>query len=140
MAHILLVDDDVPLRGILAKSLTYAGHTVIQAADGLQGVELARATTLDLVVTDLLMPVQEGVETIATLRHEHPQLPIIAISGGVTNSPLYLEIAEKIGANLILPKPFTPPELLQAIAGVLAKATPLRRPLVREDSQTPSEA
>ena len=121
MAQILLIDDDELLRGVLAKALGHVGHTVIQAADGQQGVELARAATLDLVITDLVMPVQEGVETILTLRREKPTLPIIAISGGVTNSKLYLEIAGKVGAKRILAKPFTPQELAVAIDEVLAE-------------------
>ena len=121
MAQILLIDDDDLLRGVLAKALGHVGHTVIQAADGQQGVELARATALDLVITDLVMPVQEGVETILTLRRERPNLPIIAISGGVSNSQLYLEIAGKVGAKRILPKPFTPQELTALIDEVLAE-------------------
>ena len=124
MARILLIDDDELLRGVLAKSLAHAGHTVIQAADGQQGVELARATAVDLVITDLIMPVQEGVETIMTLRRERPALPIVAISGGMSNSKLYLEIAAKIGAKRILPKPFTPTELLAVIDEVLASGQP----------------
>ena len=124
MARILLIDDDELLRGVLAKSLAHAGHTVIQAADGQQGVELARATAVDLVITDLIMPVQEGVETIMTLRRERPALPIVAISGGMSNSKLYLEIAAKIGAKRILPKPFTPTELLAVIDDVLASGQP----------------
>jgi DNA-binding response OmpR family regulator len=121
MAQILLIDDDDMLRGVLAKALGHVGHTVIQAGDGQLGVELARAAALDLVITDLVMPVQEGVETILALRREHPALPIIAISGGLSNSQLYLEIAEKIGAKRILPKPFTPQELSAVIDEVLAE-------------------
>lgn len=124
MAQILLIDDDDLLRGVLAKALVHAGHVVIQASDGQQGVELARATTVDLVITDLIMPVQEGVETIVTLRRERPALPIIAISGGVTHSKLYLDIAAKIGARRILAKPFTPQELLAAIDEVFGGKPP----------------
>jgi DNA-binding response OmpR family regulator len=121
MAQILLIDDDNLLRGVLAKALGHAGHTVIQAIDGQQGVELSRAATIDLVITDLLMPVKEGVETIIALRRERPQLPIIAMSGGASHSPLYLDIAKKIGAKRILPKPFTPQELTALIQEVLAE-------------------
>src|SRR4051812_19061949 len=121
MAQILLIDDDDLLRGVLAKALGHAGHTVIQAIDGQQGVELARVASVDLVITDLLMPVQEGVETIIMLRRERPQLPIIAMSGGVSNSPLYLEIAAKVGAQRILAKPFSPQELTKLIAQILAE-------------------
>ena len=124
MAQILLIDDDDLLRGVLAKALGHAGHDVIQAADGQQGIELSRATTVDLVITDLIMPVKEGVETIVQLRRERPQLPIIAISGGVTNSEVYLKIAAKIGAKRILAKPFTPQELLATIREVLGEEPP----------------
>lgn len=119
MARILLIDDDELLRDVLAKSLQHAGHAVIQASDGQQGVDLFHATEIDIVITDLVMPVQEGVETIIKLRRENPTLPIIAISGGVTNSRTYLDMAGKLGAKRILAKPFTPSELLQAIAEVL---------------------
>lgn len=119
MARLLLIDDDASLRGVLAKSLGYAGHQVLEAGDGQQGLDLVEATPIDLVITDLIMPVQEGVETIVRLRRSHAHVPIIAISGGSTNSALYLEIANKIGAKRILAKPFTPQELLQVIDTVL---------------------
>lgn len=137
MPRILLIDDDEMLRTVLAKGLTHAGHTVIQAADGQRGVELARVTEIDLVITDLVMPVQEGVETIMMLRRERPQLPVIAISGGVSNSPLYLEIAARIGARRILAKPFLPQELLQIINQVLAETAANRAPT--PDERDPSQ-
>lgn len=121
MARILIIDDDELLRGVLAKALAHGGHSVIQASDGRQGVELARVTSVDLVISDLIMPVQEGVETIMTLRRERPQLPVIAMSGGASNSKLYLDIAGKIGAKRVLSKPFTPKQLLDVIGEVLAE-------------------
>jgi DNA-binding response OmpR family regulator len=124
MAKILLIDDDELLRRVLSKALEYAGHTIIQAADGQQGIELARATGVELVITDLVMPVREGVETILQLRRERPALPIIAISGDHSNSKLYLEIAAKIGAKRILSKPFAPAELLKLVDSVLASGDP----------------
>ena len=123
MFRILLIDDDDLLRGVLAKALGHAGHTVIQASDGRLGVELARATPVDLVITDLVMPVQEGVETILQLRREQPLLPVIAISGGLSNSKLYLDIAAKIGARRVLAKPFTPRELIDQIEEVMREAS-----------------
>jgi DNA-binding response OmpR family regulator len=121
MARILLIDDDDLLRGVLAKALHHAGHEIIQASDGKLGVDLARATQVDLVITDLIMPVQEGVETIMTIHQERPRLPIIAMSGGVSNSGLYLEIAGKMGARRVLAKPFTPKELSEVIDEVMAE-------------------
>jgi DNA-binding response OmpR family regulator len=122
MSRILIIEDDNSLRTVLAKALARAGHEVFQASDGKVGVDLARVTPLDLVITDLIMPIQEGVETILILRKELPTLPIIAISGGVPNSPIYLNIAEKVGARQILTKPFTAAEMLAAIAEVLPPA------------------
>ena len=119
MANILLIDDDELLRGALVQSLVNAGHQVIEAPDGLRGCEIARSSSIDIVVTDLVMPVQEGVETIMTLRRERPRLPIIAMSGGLTHSKLYLDIAGKIGAKCMLPKPFTPRTLVALIDQVL---------------------
>jgi DNA-binding response OmpR family regulator len=119
MARILLIDDDDPLRTVMARAIQRGGHEVIEAVDGRQGVELFHATEVDLVITDLIMPGQEGVETIVQLRRARPSLPIIAISGGVSNSKLYLEIAAKIGARSILSKPFEVAELLARINDVL---------------------
>jgi DNA-binding response OmpR family regulator len=119
MANVLLIDDDEMLRTVLAIAIEQAGHSVLQAEDGQKGVELSRAANIDIVVTDLIMPVQEGVETIMTLRRERPRLPIIAISGGVSNSKLYLDIAGKIGAKRMLPKPFAPRQLVALIEEIL---------------------
>ena len=128
MATILLIDDDELLRGALVQSLVNAGHKVIEASDGRQGCELARSMSVDLVLTDLVMPVQEGVETIMTLRRERPRLPVIAMSGGVTNSKLYLDIAGKIGAKRMLPKPFMPKTLIILVDQVLAEEAQRERP------------
>lgn len=122
MARILLIDDDDALRTVMAKAIVHGGHQVIEATDGKQGVELFHATEVDLVITDLIMPVQEGVETILQLRRARPELPIIAISGGVSNSKLYLDIAAKIGARHILAKPFGMSDMLAAINAALPAA------------------
>lgn len=124
MARILLIDDDDALRGVIAQNLALAGHTVIEAADGRQGVNLFHAAPVDLVLTDLVMPGKEGVETIIELHREQPELPIIAMSGGMPRSSMYLEIAAKLGARRALAKPFTPQELLKVIADVLAAPAP----------------
>jgi len=121
MARILLIEDDDLLRDVLAQSLIAAGHEVVQASNGEEGVQLFRAAPTDVVVTDLVMPVQEGVETIMQLRACRRDLPIIAMSGGVPNSKLYLSIAGRMGAQRILAKPFTPAQLLAAIDEALAR-------------------
>jgi len=123
MSRILIIEDDAPLREVLATILTNAGHTVTQATEGRQGCAVFHAAPTDLVLTDLIMPGQEGIETIVQLRRSHPHLPIIAMSGGTTHAKSYLAIAAKLGANRTLPKPFTPAQLLRTIAEVLAETT-----------------
>lgn len=122
MARILIIEDDELLRGVLAHALELAGHSVVQADNGQTGVTLFRESPPDLVITDLVMPVQEGVETIMQLRKRSRDVPIIAMSGGVTNAKTYLDLAGKLGAKRMLAKPFTPSFLLQVIDEVLAEA------------------
>ena len=119
MARILLIDDDNALREILAMALTEAGHVVTQARDGTEGVDLFRIEPTDLIITDLIMPGREGIETIMVLRREYPALPVIAISGGMTNSEFYLKLAAGLGARRTLAKPFAFAELLGAVDEVL---------------------
>jgi len=121
MARILIIDDDDALRSVIAQNLTLAGHTVLQAGDGNQGIALAKAEQVDLVLTDLVMPGKEGVETIIELHRENPTLPIIAMSGGMPRSQMYLQIATKLGARQTLAKPFTPQDLISAIDRVLSE-------------------
>ncbi len=124
MARILIIEDDDLLRTLLVQTLTHSGHTVYQAADGRQGCDLFLATSPDLVLTDIIMPGQEGIETIVKLRHQQPRVAIIAMSGGATHSKFYLDIAAKLGARRILAKPFTPEELSSIINEVLAEVNP----------------
>jgi CheY-like chemotaxis protein len=116
MPSILLIEDDDLFRQSLAEALTEQNYTVTQAADGAKGVTLFRAAPTDLVLTDIVMPNQEGLETIKALRRDHPKLGIIAMSGGLAlNVPLYLKVAGALGANRMLPKPFDLPTLMTAI-------------------------
>ncbi len=129
MARILRIDDDNSLRKIMAMALSDAGHQVMQAKDGIEGVACFRAGQFDLVITDLIMPKKEGIETITDLRRDSPGLPIIAISGDLKNSALYLQLAKQIGATRTLLKPFGLAVLQRAVAEILAEtaATP-RKP------------
>ncbi len=123
MPSLLLIDDDDAVRELLAHALAHAGYTVLQARNGREAAELFRVEPPDAVITDIIMPGREGIETIRTLRRDRPRLPIIAISGGATNSPLYLEIAAKLGACRVLAKPFDPLELVHAVDDALAEAS-----------------
>lgn len=122
MPSILLIEDDDDFREALANARTEHGYTVTRAADGAKGVKLFRAAPTDLVLTDIVMPNQEGLETIEALRRDHPKLGIIAMSSGLAHdAPLYLKVAGALGANRKLQKPFGFPTLMAAIADVLAE-------------------
>ena len=102
--------------------LKRAGHEVVEAPDGIEGIRLYREKQPQLVITDIVMPKKEGLETILDLKREDPQVKIIAISGGGRVGPeSYLDIAEGFGANRVLTKPFNNKELLEAIHDLLDK-------------------
>jgi len=120
MAKLLVIDDDENMRGFLSDILSMAGHTVSTAVDGQEGLAKFLLTKYDLVVTDIVMPNKEGIEVIRDLRHHNPEIKIIAISGGLNSSDFYLEIAQKLGADLSIKKPFSHnSELLEAINKLL---------------------
>ena len=129
MPSILLIEDDDLLREALADALTARGYTVMQATDGEQGVKLFRTGPTDLVITDMVMPNKEGIETIGDLRREDPNVGIIAMSGGLAHdAPLYLKLAGSLGATRTLKKPFGLPALLTAIEETLADRDREKRP------------
>lgn len=122
MAHILLIDDDDIFRDVLASALEQSGHTVRQATNGNEGLRLYREQPADLVLTDIVMPEKEGLDTIRDLHRDFPTARIIAMSGGLAHDPkLYLHMAEKFGAKAVLAKPFHLSDLAQAVEAALAK-------------------
>jgi CheY-like chemotaxis protein len=121
MFRILVIDDELLVLEIISKVLSRAGYQVTAVTDGQLGLDAYAQDTYDLVITDLVMPEKEGIETIRELLKLSPELRIIAISGGgAVQSELYLHLAEKFGAKKILRKPFTHNELLAAVSDVLA--------------------
>lgn len=123
MAHILIIDDEDMVRMVLRQSLEKVGHTVTEAGNGARGMAALREGGIDLVITDIVMPVKEGVETIAEIRADHPDLPIIAVSGGGRIGPEnYLDAATRLGANYAFAKPFDRKELLLTVAQCLSQA------------------
>ena len=121
----LLVDDDDGIREIATLCLRSIGFTVHTAKNGKDASKLFRATVPDVVITDLMMPEQDGLETIIELRKLNPKIKIIAMSGGGRMSLMdVLNLAKKLGATATLAKPFSMDELRLAITDVLA-APPL---------------
>jgi PAS domain S-box-containing protein len=116
-ARILVADDEAGVRSYLRGVLEEAGYQVLEAADGDQALKEARAGHVDLVITDLVMPGREGLETIRALRKEAAGVGIIAISGAL--GPEFLEIARVLGAQAVLPKPLDAGQLLAKVAEVL---------------------
>lgn len=125
MARILLIDDDDAFRGTLWQVLEREGYQVEEARDGLEGLQHYRAAPTDLIITDILMPEQEGLETIRRLREEHPEAKIIAISGGGWKGTLdFLPLAKRFGAQHTLWKPFPRERLLDAVHALLEHQPP----------------
>ena len=116
---------------MLRLTLAQIGHEVTEAAEGGQALELYGPGRFDLVVTDLIMPGKEGIETIIALRKMDPLVKIIAMSGGgrVTTCD-YLQIARQVGAKKLLVKPFSRDDIKNAIESVLTPPdTPPKPPV-----------
>jgi DNA-binding response OmpR family regulator len=110
---ILIIDDEPMIRHLAARILARAGYRTVCAANGIQGLALFRRERPALVITDLIMPEREGIETIRCILREGAGTPIIAISGGtLTGTADFLAMARELGASAILRKPFEPIELL----------------------------
>ena len=125
MTRILLIDDDDAIRDAVEFLLTVSGFVVSTAANGREGLRRYEQHKPDLVITDILMPEMEGVETTLLLRKLDPGVPILAISGGWSGassdrhlSPL--DLVAKLGATEILAKPFGDEELLRTLRRCLA--------------------
>ena len=117
MTHILIIDDDDPFRAMLRAMLQRVGYEVTEAVNGQQGLRVFNERPVDLVITDMLMPVMPGSKFISTLRNDHPSVKIIAISGGGKSyyPGSFLHYAKELGAQAVLEKPISRIELLQAI-------------------------
>lgn len=128
MASILVIEDDAALRGLLVFVLSDAGHSVRQAGDGIDGIAAVAQEMPDLVVTDLVMPNREGIETILRLVGMPHRPKIVAISGAPL-AHIYLPMAVRLGADRCLQKPFRNAELLAAVDELLNRAEPADRSL-----------
>lgn len=105
---------------MLRKMIERNGYEVIEASDGKEGIKLYRKNPTDLIITDLIMPEKDGIETIQELKKDFPDIKIIAISGGGRLGPQdYLHLAKMLGAQRTLTKPIEFPELLKTIKELL---------------------
>jgi CheY-like chemotaxis protein len=110
MACILVIDDDPVIRSLVSSLLEAKSHTVVLAANGRQGTTLFKDQKFDLVITDIVMPEQEGIETIGAIRRQNRSVPILAISGSRTigESGDYLRAASALGATATLQRSQNP--------------------------------
>jgi CheY-like chemotaxis protein len=122
MAQILIIDDDKLFGTMLCDQLAAAGYQVVVAFNGVQGLKLYQQRQPDLVITDIIMPEMDGIETIMELRRHNPHLKIIAVSGGVRDGAgSYLRPAALLGAQRTFTKPVDIRELLEAVSDLLAQ-------------------
>ncbi len=121
MPRVLVIDDDEQIRSLLRAILEREGYEVETAADGAQGLNFFRKDPADLVITDILMPEKEGLETIRELCDEFPDAKIIAISGGgsLAHPEVYLELCKKFGALRTFQKPVDRHELVTAVREII---------------------
>ncbi len=114
--RILVIDDEVSIREVIVDVLEAAGHTVIEAKDGFEGLKLNSATPADLIITDLFMPNMDGMTVLLQLRQQMSHAKVITISGGGQYGDRgFLKAAKLLGSTYTLEKPFTPGELLELV-------------------------
>ncbi len=120
MAEILVVEDDDELRRLVCRRLTMAGHQVAEAPNGLAATRQIQEHVPELIISDIVMPDMDGLELIRNLQKEHPQLKVLAVTGGGTTDPaLRLTLAKRFGAADTLYKPFSLDELLEKVSILL---------------------
>jgi CheY-like chemotaxis protein len=118
---VLVLDDDKQVTLLLRSILEHNGYDVLVASTANEALESIREYLPDLVITDVFMPDKDGLEFINEVRARHPELKILAISGGSRFTPEpYLAAAKCAGAQRTLAKPFDPADLLQAVNELLA--------------------
>jgi CheY-like chemotaxis protein len=124
--HIILVDDNDEFRTVTSEFLSRSGHVVRTATTGNDALQALRKTPADLLITDIIMPTDDGLALVKRVRKEFPGVAVIGISGTSSNSMLYLKIAGQLGASVTLLKPFSADELLIAIEQVELSRTKKR--------------
>lgn len=117
---VLVVDDDPGVRDVIRSMLESSGYAVLLAENGREAMRLLKSERADLILTDLVMPEQEGIETIKALRRQYPDTKVIAMSGAFGGD--YLRIASYLGAHATLAKPIQMDKLLKLVSETLASA------------------
>ena len=120
MAYILIIDEDPHILDLYKRMLEAEGHSVVTASNGQEVIDIFRNDWVDLIVTDMVMPVKDGIKTIMELRKDFPDIKVIAISGGGIIEPdRYLSLAKCIGIKQTFAKPVSKEQLINAVNDVL---------------------
>ena len=124
MQRILIIDDDHHILLMIKKMLERAGFEVDLASNGDEGLQLFKKMPVDLVITDIIMPEKEGLETIREMKRLRSDLKIIAMSGGgKVSSKNYLDTAKIFGATRIMAKPFSQKQMVSAVQELLGETS-----------------
>ena len=118
-ALVLVVEDDDSLRPLLRRMLEKEGYSVEVATNGKEGIKKAEELKPDLLITDIMMPEMNGIAAIMELKNEHPDIKIIAMSGGGAIPGDHLEIASKLGVHSVFAKPIRRKEFLKEVKKAL---------------------
>lgn len=122
MPVILLIEDDRELRAMLKAALVRKEFTVIEAENGKEALTQFKPGITDLVITDLIMPEEDGLKVIMKIREKKPEIKVVAISGGGKAGPgSYLSLAKALGADAVFPKPFSVADLILKIENLLSR-------------------
>ncbi|HEY3444254.1 MAG TPA: response regulator [Paludibaculum sp.] len=120
VARVLVVDDDAAVRELVAAMLESGGYPVSVASNGREALSMLASNGFEVIITDLVMPEQEGIETIKLIRRDYPSVKVIAMSGAFGGD--YLRIAGYLGAHGTIAKPLRIQTVLDTVAGVLNAA------------------
>lgn len=122
MKRILVIDDEQRVIDVLRDILQIEGYDVVSAKNGAEGLEVFRQVSCDLVITDMVMPTKDGLQTILDLRKEMPDLPVIAMSGGGTISKeRYLAVASYLDRVITIAKPFSVDSITEAVSRLFSE-------------------
>lgn len=123
MNRILIVDDDSAVRATLVKIFRNKPYVIMEATNGREALKLCQKNPVDLIITDIIMPEMEGIETIMEIRKQYSDIKIIAISGGgKRGADIYLSMARELGADSIFDKPVPIGDLLNAVRILMGEA------------------
>lgn len=118
MARILITEDEDSLRSFVARALRMDGHETVEAADGAEGLEALGGSRFDLLLSDIRMPVMDGIELTHKASAAHPGLKILLMTGYAEQRERADDLAEKIVD--VVSKPFSLPDIRTAVAKALA--------------------